>query len=206
MGARLAKRDWPELLKEYEFFLAKNQPSYALPDDYGRLISKTGWDKAQSRPLTPISAQDWQEWKSGAVSPAIWKQYRIKAEDGDRRIFIHPTPTTTSCTFETRDGRKVKVGLVVEYYTKNWAETTSGSGISTLSAGTDVPKIPSDVIEAELKWRWLRSLSRAYADEKFEAEQLISTSLAQSGVPTSLRADQGRHSRYPNIPETGIGL
>jgi len=141
------------------------------------------------------------------VQAEVWKQYRVKAVDGARKIFINPTPSTTSCSFETRDGKKVKVGMVVEYYSSHWAETTAGAGIATLSAGTDVIRIPDDVMEAELKWRWLRSLSRPYADEKFEAEQLCEQVLAQSGLPETL--DAGLTTRglsHPNIPETNVGL
>lgn len=137
----------------------------------------------------------------------VWKQYRIKAEDGARKIFINPTPSTTACDFETRDGKRVKVGLVVEYYSKYWCESSAGQGLAAPTAGTDVIRLPDDVIEAELKWRWLRSLSRPYADEKFEAEQLCEQVLAQSRIPETL--DAGLTTRglsHPNIPETNVGL
>jgi hypothetical protein len=207
VGNRLKKKDWPELIYEYEFFLKKNQPYYDLPTDYDRFVQGTGWDRLESRPLTPLNAQQWQEWKSGLVQAEVWKQYRVKGVDGARKIFVNPTPSTTSCSFETRDGKKVKVGLVVEYYSKNWVETTAGLGIATPTAGTDVIRLPSDLVEAELKWRWLRSLSRPYADEKFEAESLCEQLLAQSGLPETL--DAGLTTRglsHPNIPETNVGL
>ena len=109
--------------------------------------------------------------------------------------------------WEQERGRKVKVGLVVEYYSKYWCEDSSGNGLATPTAGTDVIRLPSDLVEAELKWRWLRSLSRPYADEKFEAESLCEQLLAQSGLPETL--DAGLTTRglsHPNIPETNVGL
>ena len=206
-GNRLKKKDWPELIYEHEFFLKKNQPYYDLPEDYDRFVQGTGWDRVESRPLTPLNAQQWQEWKSGLVQAEVWKQYRVKGVDGARKIFINPTPSTSQCTFETRDGKKVKVGLVVEYYSKWWVESSAGQGKAAPTAGTDVIRLPSDLIEAELKWRWLRSLSRSYADEKFEAESLCEQLLAQSGLPETL--DAGLTTRglsHPNIPETNVGL
>jgi hypothetical protein len=153
-----------------------------------------------------MNASEWQEWKSGLVKVAVWDQYRIKGVDGQRKIFINPTPTETACTFEVRDGKKVKIGFVVEYISKWWAETSTGQGIATLSAGSDVIRLPEDIVEAEFKWRWLRSLSRPYADEKFEAEQLINMRLAQSDVLPRIKADGGGELPYPNIPETGVGF
>ena len=206
-GRRLAKKPWPELIYEHEFFLKKNQPYYDLPDDYGYLIQGTGWDRVESRPLTPLNPQQWQEWKSGLVQAEVWKQYRVKAVDGQRKLYINPTPSTSSCTFECVDGKKVKVGLVVEYVSKYWCESSAGAGKAVPTLGTDVIRLPDDLIEAELKWRWLRSLSRPYADEKIEAESLASQLIAQAGIPETL--DAGLTTRglsHPNIPETNVGL
>ena len=185
--------------------MVKNQPDYDLPEDYGRLVMDTGWDRVESRPLSVMTPQQWQEWKSGLVKAEVWKQYRIKAVEGERKIFINPTPTTSSCTFECRDGTQVKLGLVVEYYSKNWAKA-GGTFSDTISAGTDDIILPEDVVQAEFKWRWLRSLSRPYADEKFEAEQLLDTTLAQSAIPATISAHGRKRLPFPNIPETNVGL
>jgi hypothetical protein len=206
-GRRLAKKDWPELVYEYEFTLIKDQPYYDMPDDYGRLVQGTGWDRVESRPLTTLNAQQWQEWKSGLVQAEVWKQYRVKGVEGARKIFINPTPSTTGNTFELVDGVEVPVGMVVEYYSTHWCESSTGVGKATPTAGTDVIRIPSEQLEAELKWRWLRSLSRPFADEKIEAEALCEQLLAQSGIPETL--DAGLTTRglsHPNIPETNVGL
>ena len=178
-----------------------------MPDDYDRLIIGTGWDRVESRPLTPLNAQQWQEWKSGLVQAEVWKQYRVKAVDGARKIFINPTPSVTGNDFELRNGVQVPVGMVVEYYSSHWCQSTGGVGKAIPTLGTDVIRIPDDMIEAELKWRLLRSLSRPFADEKIEAETLCEQLLAQSGIPETL--DAGLTTRglsHPNIPETNVGL
>lgn len=203
---RLAKKDWPILIKEHEFVLIKNQAAYDLPDDYDRLIAHTGWDRVESRPVTPISASQWQEWKSGLVNVGLWKQWRIKADEHARKIFINPTPATTQCVYECRDGTKVRIGMAFEYVSNNFAKDANGNGISTFSNQTDVILLPDDVVEADFKWRWLRSLSRPYADEKFEAESLIENTFAQDGIPMKLTAHGRRDEDYPNIPESGVGL
>ena len=64
-----------------------------------------------------------------------------------------------------------------------------------------------NLIEAELKWRWLRSLSRPYADEKIEAESLANMLVAQSGIPETLDAGLTTSGlSHPNIPETNVGI
>ena len=131
---------------------------------------------------------------------------RIKRSSNTRKVFINPTPTSTACSYECRDGTKVRAGLAYEYITKNWATDTNGDGISTLSTETDVILLPEDVVEAELKWRWLRSLNRPYADEKIEAEGLCEQVFGQDGTPAVLTAHGRRDLDYPNIPETGVGL
>jgi hypothetical protein len=203
---RLAKKDWPVLIKEHEFYLVQNQSTYDLPSDFDRIIPNTSWDRVESRPLTALNAQQWQEWKSGIVQAEVWKQWRLKHDEGERKVHINPTPSTTQCVYESRDGAQVRIGLVFEYLSNHWAEDTNGDGISTFSASTDVLRLPEDVVEAELKWRWLRSLSRPYADEKFEAEQLCEQTLAQDGTPSKLTAHGRRDLNFPNVPETGVGL
>ena len=203
---RLAKKDWPILITEHEFIPIKNQAAYDLPDDFDRMLVSTGWDRVESRPLTPLSAAQWQEWKSGLVQAGLWKNMRIKRDGNSQKVFINPTPTTTACEYECRDGTKVRLGLAYEYITKYWGKDANEQPISTFSASTDVILLPEDVVEAEFKWRWLRSLSRPYADEKFEAEELCEKVLGQSGTPAVLTAHGQRDLDYPNIPETGVGL
>lgn len=186
--------------------MVKNQPDYDLPEDYGRLVMDTGWDRVESRPLSVMTPQQWQEWKSGLVKAEVWKQYRIKSVEGERKIFINPTPKATSCTWECRDGAQVKLGLVVEYYSDYWAKDAGGELIAEPDSGDDEIILPADVIEAELKWRWLRSLNRPYADEKVEAEQLIDTTLAQSAIPSTIAAHGRKRLPFPNIPETNVGI
>ena len=124
---RLAEEyPWTILTKEHEFTLVKNQPSYDLPDDFSRFINGTLWDRVDSRPVTPVSPQVWQEFKSGLTQVTIYKRWRIKANEQKKELFIDPTPTATQCTFEQRDGVQVKVGLAYEYLSDQFAQNSAG--------------------------------------------------------------------------------
>jgi hypothetical protein len=206
---QLRLKDWPVLIKEHEFVLIKDQAAYDLPDDFDRLIANTAWDRVEARPMTALSPAQWQEWKSGPVQAEVWKQFRFKHDEGQRKFFVNPTPSTTQCSYECRDGTKVRVGLVFEYVSKYPARKTASAGGTYLERPTSVTDeilLPETAVEADLKWRWLRSLNRPYADEKYEAEQVIETILAQSGTPGVLTAHGARDLPYPNIPETNVGL
>ena len=192
--------------EEHEFTLVKNQPSYALPADFDRFINGTLWDRVDSRPVTSVSPQVWQESKSGLISADIFKSWRIKANDNAKELFIDPTPTVTQCTFEQRDGVQVKVGLAYEYISKNWALSTASVRQATFSADTDTFILDDELLELSLKWRWLNSLAQSYTEEKAEYLRALSIAKAQDGGASKIQMDGGTDYRYPNIPETGIGL
>lgn len=194
------------LTKEHEFTLVKNQPSYELPSDFSRFINGTLWDRVDSRPVTPVSPQVWQEFKSGLISAEIYKRWRVKANDQSKEIFIDPTPSQTQCTFECVDGNKVKVGLAFEYISNAWARGADGTKKETFSLDTDLFILPDSLLELSLKWRWLNSLSQTYTEEKAEFVRALSIAKAQDGGASKIIMDGGDNFRYPNIPETGIGL
>lgn len=150
--------------------------------------------------------QTWQEYKSGLVSADIFKRFRIKADNNAKAIFIDPTPTTTDCTYELVDGAQVQLGITYEYISDQYALSASNAGQNTFEADTDTFVLQDSLLEKAIKWRWLSRLSMDYAEEKQDYLQTLSINKAQDGGATSLRADGGNKFRYPNIPETGIGL
>ena len=197
---------WSVLTKENEFFLVKDQPSYELPDDFSRFINGTMWDRVASRPLENVSPQVWQTYKSGLVTTAIYKRWRVKANEGSKEIFIDPTPTTSQCSFECRDGTQARIGLVYEYISDQYAQSSAGVAQNTFSADADTFKLPDTLLELSIKWRWLSSLGQTYVEERVEFNRALGIAKAQDGGAGNIRMDGGTSLRYPNIPETGIGL
>jgi hypothetical protein len=194
------------LQQEHEFYLIKNQSSYELPSDFGFFLNKTMWDRVESRPMGLVSPQVWQEFKSGLIQSSVYKRWRVKANDGTKEIFIDPTPTATQCVYECRDGSKVKVGAAFEYISKYTVNDTSGVPKELFTVDTDTFRIDDNLLELEFKWRWLNALGQTYHEEKAEAERYHGILKAQDGGAPTVTADNGSSYRYPNIPETGIGL
>jgi len=204
---RLAEEyPWSILTKENEFILVKNQPSYELPSDFSRFINGTMWDRADSRPVNQASPQVWAEFKSGLINTSLNKRWRIKANAGSKELFIDPTPTTTQCTFENRDGVRVKVGVAYDYLSTQWARSSADAVQTTFSADGDTFLLPDTLLELSMKWRWLSALSQTYIEEKAEFDRALSISKAQDGGASNIRTDGGATFRFPNIPETGVGL
>ena len=164
------------------------------------------WDRVDSRPIWSVSPQVWQESKSGLITSEIFKRWRIKAYEQSKQIFIDPTPTSNQCTFEYRDGVKVKVGIAFEYISDEWAQSTAGVAKSDFTVDTDTFILDDDLLELSLKWRWLNSLAQSYTEEKVEYVKALGIAKAQDGGAPKIHMDGGLDYRYPNIPETGIGL
>lgn len=101
--------DWPQLSKEYTFSLVASTEAYALPCDFDRFAYMSHWDRSNHWELMgPMSASEWQYRKSGIVTSAPRRHWRVKGL-GASQFHLHPTPGT---------GDNAKV-MVYEYYSKN---------------------------------------------------------------------------------------
>ncbi len=164
------------------------------------------WDRVDSRPVEQASPQTWQDFKSGLISSIINKRWRIKANGSSKELFIDPTPTTTQCAFANRDGVRVKVGVAYEYISDEWARSSADAVQTTFSADGDTFLLPDTLLELSMKWRWLSALSQTYLEEKAEFDRAFGIVKAQDGGASNIRMDGGGTFRFPNIPETGVGL
>jgi hypothetical protein len=164
------------------------------------------WDRVESRPLTQVTPRIWQEFKSGMTSVEIYKRWRVKANENSKELYIDPTPTASQCTFESRDGQQVPVGLVYEYINKNWAAAADNSRKEDFTVDTDTFLLDDELLELSIKWRWLNSLAQSYAEEKSEYMRALGIAKTQDGGASRIQMDGEIDFRYPNIPETGIGL
>jgi len=164
------------------------------------------WDRVESRPIERVAPHIWQEFKSGLVKTAVYRRWRVKGVEGTKELFIDSTPSTTQCEYECRDGTKVRLGVAFEYISNEWAASTTGNPKTNFTADTDTFSLDDSLLELNIKWRWLNALNQTYVEEKNEFDRYLSIAKAQDGGAGVLRADHGQAFRYPNIPESGIGL
>jgi hypothetical protein len=76
-------------------------------------------------------------------------------------------------------------------------------------ADTDVSLIPEDLITMSLKWRMLKAIGMAYADEAVEYEDSLATVTGRQtmarNLPLNARASGIRLLNSQNVPDTGFG-
>lgn len=199
IGKYIAKaHNWLDLNTEYTFSTVASQEDYDFPSDYDRLDNDTLWDRDNyERIRGPLSPSEWQEYKSSvlASSNTVWKRFRIRNVSGTKKFSLHPIPDAV----ET---------MVFEYISKNWCESSGGTGQSTIMADDDELVIDEYLFEMGLKYRVLQRLGLSYEEEKQEFSNGLFQRIARDGGSKILSLT-GR-KRYnligpENVPDTGYG-
>jgi hypothetical protein len=194
-GKIIAKKDWPVLSLEWTFTTEADEASYALPDDFGRMLSETAWDRTNYWQLRgSLSAQEWQIRKSALVTTATTrKRFRIKAASGVRKFFIDPTPDAEE-------------ELVFEYISTQWCQDSGGTGQTKFAADSDVARISEDLIELSVLWRFREAKGLDYEEARAEYDAQLDSTFAEDRVAPTLNLGVRVVQPYPNVPESGFGL
>lgn len=184
--------------------LAFGQEAYAQPSDLNYFIPQTGWDRNfRWQLLGPVNAQEWQVLKSG-ISP-VGPRLRYRIMNG--QIYFNPAPYVPA-------GQSSPISdlIVFEYATTSWIAVTGAPTVAVQTAyqlDTDVSVIPEDLITLSLKWRILKSLGQAYADEFTDYNDKVDVVTGRKTMPRNLslnaRASGIRLLNSQNVPDTGFG-
>lgn len=155
-GSELAGRhDWQVFVWEATFTSVANEDQGLIQtivasggQTFKHIVPDTFWDRTRSVPVKgPLSPQQWQQMKAGNfVNP--YTQYRFARN----HLFVSPQPEAGH-TF------------AFEFKTKEWL-TSSDSTVyrQRVASDEDVTIMDSDLIEAGMKWRWLRSQGLSYQE------------------------------------------
>lgn len=190
--------NWLVLNTEYTFSTVASQADYSLPSDFSRLENYTLWDRTNFERLRgPLTPQDWQKYKSSILADTVttWKKFRIRNVSGTTKFSIHPTPDAVE-------------SLVFEYVSKNFCESSGGTGQTKWQADADVGVVDEDLIFLGTRWRFMNRLGIPYDEEKDEYERELDKAWARDGgAPTlNIGGVQPYHLiDAGNIPETGYG-
>lgn len=166
--------------------------AYSLPSDWLKQTANTEWDRTNRWPLLgPKSAQEWAYLKGGIVSAGPRMRYRIMGD----RFQLNPTPA------EDRN-------LSFEYISKNWVESSSGTGKTKFTLDDDTCVFDDYLMTLGLKTRWLmnKGLQYDFAWSEYQSRltQLQSTNksapiLSMAPIQQSILLGVG------NLPESGYG-
>jgi hypothetical protein len=184
--------------------LAFGQEAYPYPSDLGHFIPQTGWDRNfRWQLLGPVDAQEWQVLKSGISPVGPRLRYRLM----NNLIYINPAPYVP-----TGQSSPISDLIVLEYASMFWVATAAAPTVLAqdgYAADTDVSLIPEDLLVLSLKWRILKAIGMAYADEFVEYTDTVSTLVGRQtmarNLPLNSRASGIRLLNSQNVPDTGFG-
>lgn len=170
------------------------QDAYSLPNDFSYFQQMTWWDRSYRwQMMGPLTAQEWQELKSGLSPIGPRRFFRIMGN----KFYIHPAPSVTGNT------------LVFEYYSNAWCQSVSGTAQNTWAADTDYYNFDDDAFILGLKWRFKAAKGLDYAQEKADYAVVCERLLARNGGARDLMTNaQARNVRLlssDQIPDTGFG-
>lgn len=184
--------------------LAFGQEAYPQPADLGHFIPQTGWDRNfRWQLLGPVNAQEWQVLKSGISPVGPRLRYRLM----NSQIYVNPAPYVP-----TGQASPISDLLVLEYSSKYYIATAAAPTVPAQSAfvlDTDISLISEDLLTLSLKWRILKAIGEAWADEfteySDELEKITGRLTMARNLPLNARASGIRLLNSQNVPDTGFG-
>lgn len=185
--------------------LAFGQEAYPFPADLNYFIPSTGWDRNfRWQLLGPVNAQEWQVLKSG-ISP-VGPRLRYRLMEG--MIYLNPSPF-----IQTGNIAPVTDLIVMEYCSVWWVAPAASPTVASqtaFAADTDVAiGFPEDLLTLALKWRTLKAIGNAYAEEFDEYEKAYQQRQGRStmarNLPLNARAGSLRLLNSQQVPDTGFG-
>lgn len=193
---------WEILERLHEFTSVQGQAEYDLPEDYGRLIIDTVWDRSQLTPMQgPLSPALWQTIKSGLIGNGIYfTRYRVvRSATRPVKVFVvDPNSPNTGSP------------LVFEYQSL-WATATSDLSESNefFTADNDVSLLPRKLVLLCFKWMWRREKGLEYSTYLEEYNQELDKWSARDRPQPgfSLTGPDYRQNflGYVNMPDSGYG-
>ena len=183
--------NWSMLDREHEFTTEAAADNYPVPDDWGRPIGDTAWDRTSYwRMRGNMTRQQWQTRRSGLVSvPGLRFGYRLVVGPLTGSILLDPVPTAA-------------YDLVIEYGSRWWSESAAGQGQLALAADTDEIRLDHELYTLGMTWRVLRAFGRAYADERADYESALKTTKGDDlNLPTIVMGGQSLDTEFLGIPD-----
>lgn len=185
--------DWQDLILTHTVTTTSGTATYALPNDFRKVAPETTWDRTNDWQMWgPQTASNWAWLQSANVTSTLRRRFAIRAG-----VFtVYPTPTTGGDT------------LVFDYYSKNWCESTSGTGKTAFTLDSDVPVLDEELHTLDLKWRFLHAKGSPYAEAKAAFVDYRDRLLTTQGKPVlQVRGHTlGPEDRFDqNVPESDYG-
>jgi hypothetical protein len=191
---------WEILVREHSITTSDlDSGQYPLPDDFGRMIDQTGWDRTNNVPLGgPMSPQTWQYLLGrDLVTSTIYASFRIV----ENEFWIFPNDPVP-------DG----IDVHFEYVSRNWVQSVASPGVyqDKITQNSDIVLFKPTMIVKYLKVKWLE----AKGFNSTKAEQDFTTAFqaasgGDKGAPVLWAGGPRFGFRYldlRNAPDSWYGL
>lgn len=183
--------NWSILQREETITTVASTSNYAVPDDFGRLVSDTLWDATNFWRLRgAVSPQEWQRLNRSIISPAgLRRHVRLLQGPLAGSVLVYPTPAASGDS------------LIYEYISRYWCESSGGAGQAAWAADTDAFRIDDELLRMSTLWRTKRALGMVYADERDDFDLALKRARqADLALPITNMAPAPIRD-YPTIPE-----
>lgn len=194
-GKELVKvKEWPALVKEVSFTGTGTDTLFSLPADFDRFVNHSGWRRADTTPLHPVTSSEWQWLKAWSATQEFEVQYRL----GGGRMQFHKAPALAAVLYS-------------DYVSFNWV-ASSGSSVADSSqpaSSDDTVMLDPLMVMRLLKFKFLDAKGMPGAAGAYE-EFLVAREAALGAAPAPVLSLNGRGSTMHlvdngNYPVTGWG-
>lgn len=138
----------------------------------------TLWNRTTTRPITgPLSPSEWADLKGlGITYPA--DHFRIYGG----RLYITPAPALND-------------SLAFDYISKNWCQSSGGTGQAAWAADTDTGILDEDLMTLGVYWRFRADMGFDYAEAYADYERRVMDLINADGSKPTLSMDGGSPKR-----------
>lgn len=181
-GEELSTRcHWQRLVTEATFTstAVESQGNVAtiIGSDFDYILNDTVWNRTLNRRMWPITEVDWQSLQSNNIAgPDSF--FRIRGN----LFIVFPTMTAG----ET---------VALEYISKNWCESSGGTGQALWAADADVGRLDERIMSQGIVWRWKRRFGKPdWESDREKYEKRVLDEMARDGAKKrlNLNARPGR--------------
>lgn len=143
---------WQDTIAEHTFTtVATAAQTSGVPSDFRYIIPRSVWDRTDKSQLDgPKTAREWQELqvRDLATGSGVKRKYRIRGDS----FLMHPVPDAGNT-------------IAYEYVINTPVESSGGAAQTTWEADADVPKVPAELVELGIVWRFRKSFGQPYDDD-----------------------------------------
>jgi hypothetical protein len=186
-GKNLSKRYmWQDLVVLASFTMLKAELQGPMTTvagtDFQHMISETMWDQTDD------------EFIGGDVNVRKWQNLQATIITGPHPVFriyggkLYLTPAPTSFN-----------NLAFAYKSKNWCQSSGGTGQSSWAADTDTGIMDEDLMQMGIKWRWLKTKGLDYSEEFREYEIQLSIAKGNDGSKRTYDMGFSHNSASPGV-------